>query len=194
MGGSGEHEEFEVPKEGIAGVVKNEGPNFEIEVKKVPVPEIGMSIPSLSVSRLLIGCSSAAVNEKQIGSGDKLSISLILMLSNRCLGPEDVLIKINATGLCVSDIHFMQQDLGGPPMSHYGTICAGHEGAGVIVKIGERVKTLKVGQRAGIKPVFDCCHTCDQCKSGRDNYCPNAVHTGRHVDGMIKPITLPGSA
>lgn len=35
-------ETFEIPTECIAGVVKNEGPNFEVEVKKVPVPEIGM--------------------------------------------------------------------------------------------------------------------------------------------------------
>lgn len=35
-------ETFEIPSECIAGVVKNEGPNFEIELKKVPVPEIGM--------------------------------------------------------------------------------------------------------------------------------------------------------
>lgn len=32
---------FDIPAEGIAGVVVNEGPNFEVQVKKVPVPEIG---------------------------------------------------------------------------------------------------------------------------------------------------------
>ncbi|KUI57498.1 Alcohol dehydrogenase 1 [Cytospora mali] len=142
MGGeSNGHTEFEIPKEGLAGVVKNEGPNFEIEVKKVSVPEIGA---------------------------------------------EDVLIKLNATGLCMSDVHFMLNDWDLPFMSSYGTICAGHEGAGVIVKVGERVKTLKVGQRAGMKPVFDCCHNCIQCKTGRDNYCPKTVHTGLHVDGTYK--------
>lgn len=42
MGDISGSEAFEIPSECIAGVVKNEGPNFEIEVKKVPVPEIGM--------------------------------------------------------------------------------------------------------------------------------------------------------
>lgn len=94
-----------------------------------------------------------------------------------------MLIKLNATGLCMSDVHFMMNDWALPPMSHFGTVCAGHEGAGVIVKVGANVKTMQVGQRAGIKPVFDSCGTCGQCKGGRDNYCAKGVHTGLHVDG-----------
>lgn len=78
----------------------------------------------------------------------------------------------------------MMHDWAVPSMSSQGTMCAGHEGAGVIVKVGEQVKTLKVGQRAGIKPISDTCGTCDQCKSGRDNYCPKGVLTGLHVDGI----------
>lgn len=103
------------------------------------------------------------------------------------VGPEEVLIKLNATGLCMSDVHFMLNDWGLPKMSSFGTICAGHEGAGVIVKVGALVKNLKVGQRAGIKPVWDVCGVCEQCKSGRDNYCAKGVHTGLHADGMRFP-------
>lgn len=98
-------------------------------------------------------------------------------------GPDDVLIKLNATGLCMSDVHFMLNDWTTPPMSTFGTVCAGHEGAGVIVKVGDHVKQLTVGQRAGLKPVFDSCGSCDQCRTGRDNYCPSLVHTGLQVDG-----------
>ncbi|KAE9966091.1 hypothetical protein BLS_002435 [Venturia inaequalis] len=73
------------------------------------------------------------------------------------IGPEDVLIKMNCTGICHSDLHFMLADWGIGKMSDFGTRCAGHEGAGVIVKIGANVKTLKVGQRAGFKPIADTC-------------------------------------
>lgn len=66
-------------------------------------------------------------------------------------GPTDVLIKLNATGICHSDIHFMLNDWALPKMSEMGTKCAGHEGAGVIVKVGDQVKTLKPGMRAGFK-------------------------------------------
>lgn len=102
-----------------------------------------------------------------------------------------MLIKLNATGLCMSDVHFMMNDWAVPSMSSLGTVCAGHEGAGVIVKVGEKVKTMKVGQRAGIKPVFDVCGTCSQCKNGRDNYCQKGVHTGLHVDGRHHLVTFP---
>jgi len=66
-------------------------------------------------------------------------------------GPTDVLIKLNATGICHSDLHFMLNDWALPKMSVFGTKCAGHEGAGVIVKVGDQVKTLKTGMRAGFK-------------------------------------------
>lgn len=99
-------------------------------------------------------------------------------------GPDDVLIKLNATGLCMSDVHFMMNDWALPPMSTFNTQCAGHEGAGVIVKVGSSVKHLKVGQRAGFKPIADVCHTCDQCKAGRDNYCQNGTFTGLMTDGQ----------
>lgn len=58
-------------------------------------------------------------------------------------GPDQVLIKLNATGLCMSDIHFMSADWALPKMSVFGVQCAGHEGAGVIVKLGSNVKNLK---------------------------------------------------
>lgn len=92
----------------------------------------------------------------------------------------------------MSDIHFMLNDWDVPSMSSLGTVCAGHEGAGVIVKVGAQVKTMKVGQRAGIKPVFDTCGACNQCKSGRDNYCQKGVHTGLHVDGRSFILIHPG--
>ena len=55
-------------------------------------------------------------------------------------GPNDVLIKLNATGICYSDIHYMLSDLAGvPPMSTFGIRSPGHEGAGVIVALGSNV-------------------------------------------------------
>jgi D-arabinose 1-dehydrogenase-like Zn-dependent alcohol dehydrogenase len=51
----------------------------------------------------------------------------------------------------MSDLHFMMGDWALPKMSVFGTVCAGHEGAGVIVKVGDQVKTLKPGMRAGYK-------------------------------------------
>ncbi|KIV96991.1 hypothetical protein PV10_00801 [Exophiala mesophila] len=136
---------FDIPKEGWGAVVKNEGPDFYVEVEKVPVPEVG---------------------------------------------PEDVLIRLNATGLCLSDVHFMLNDWGMPKMSELGVKCAGHEGAGVIVKVGEKVKSYKVGQRAGIKPILDTCHTCEYCRTGNETFCLGAIYTGGHADGSYKQYII----
>jgi propanol-preferring alcohol dehydrogenase len=76
-------------------------------------------------------------------------------------------------------------DWNAPPMSVFGVRCAGHEGAGVIVQVGERVKNLKVGQRAGFKPIVDVCHVCESCRSGRETYCAKAILTGLMADGKM---------
>lgn len=77
----------------------------------------------------------------------------------------------------------MLNDWAVPKMSEMGTQCAGHEGAGVIVKVGEHVKELKVGMRAGFKPIADTCGTCEHCRAGNETYCAKAVLTGLHTDG-----------
>jgi len=105
-------------------------------------------------------------------------------------GPNDVLVKLNATGLCMSDLHFMMGDWALPKMSVFGTICAGHEGAGVIVKVGDQVKTLKPGMRAGYKPVQDTCGACDLCRSGLECYCAKAVFTGLMVNGSYQQYVV----
>jgi D-arabinose 1-dehydrogenase-like Zn-dependent alcohol dehydrogenase len=101
-------------------------------------------------------------------------------------GPTDVLIKLNATGICHSDLHFMMNDWDVPKMSEFGTKCSGHEGSGVIVKVGDQVKNLKPGMRAGYKPIQDTCGVCEHCRNGNECYCSKAVLTGLMVDGSYK--------
>ncbi|KAK0966813.1 hypothetical protein LTR91_016345 [Friedmanniomyces endolithicus] len=96
---------------------------------------------------------------------------------------DEVLLKLNCTGLCMSDIHFMMNDWAVPPMSALGTKCAGHEGAGVVVKLGKNVTDWKVGDRGGVKPLWDVCHNCQECWNGRENYCQKGVYTGLMAEG-----------
>ena len=112
------------------------------------------------------------------------------LLTTMLAGPSDVLIKLNVTGLCLTDVHFMMNDWAFPKMSEMGLSCAGHEGAGVIVKIGESVKSCKVGQRAAYGPIHSTCSLCEYCKSGRETYCQQAVYTGGTVDGTLKKLCL----
>jgi propanol-preferring alcohol dehydrogenase len=66
----------------------------------------------------------------------------------------------------------------------------GHEGAGIVVKLGSNVKTWKLGDRAGIKPLMDVCFNCEQCYNGRDNYCAQCVHTGLMCTGTYQQYVV----
>ncbi|BGP39519.1 Alcohol dehydrogenase [Rhodotorula kratochvilovae] len=103
-----------------------------------------------------------------------------------------LLLKINATGLCVSDHHNMAGDIGVP----MGCDVAGHEGAGVVVALGEGVEGWKVGDRAGIKPLFDVCHECAHCHSGDEGLCSKYIvsparYTTRIPDGVEDKYAAP---
>lgn len=105
-----------------------------------------------------------------------------------CFSEDDeLLVRLNVTGLCMSDVHYMLNDWAMPKMSEFGVKCAGHEGAGVVVKVGARcVDAWKVGDRVGIKPMLDVCHNCEACWNGRENYCPKANFTGLHSPGTYQ--------
>ncbi|MCJ1300681.1 hypothetical protein MMC08_003478 [Hypocenomyce scalaris] len=102
-------------------------------------------------------------------------------------GPDEVLLRLNATGICYSDLHYMLEDLPMPRMSQFGVRSPGHEGAGVVVKVGSNVKTWKVGDRGGVKPMWDVCMECDLCRDGlHETYCPKAVSAGLMVPGTYQ--------
>ncbi|PQE19612.1 alcohol dehydrogenase protein [Rutstroemia sp. NJR-2017a WRK4] len=107
-------------------------------------------------------------------------------------GPNDLLIRLRATGLCMSDIHYMLNDWAVPAMSSFSVQCPGHEGAGIVVKVGANVTGWKVGDRAGVKPIWDVCYNCELCWEGRENYCSKAVLTGLMSTGTYQQyITSP---
>jgi propanol-preferring alcohol dehydrogenase len=105
-------------------------------------------------------------------------------------GPNDVLIKLNTTGICYSDIHYMLNDLPIPPMSVFGVRSPGHEGAGVVVKIGSNVSNWKVGERAGIKPAYDACFNCELCWTGKETYCDESPQIGLQFPGSYQQYLL----
>lgn len=88
-------------------------------------------------------------------------------------GPNEVLIKMRACGICGSDVHFWKEGHSGPFWVRDPT-AMGHEAAGDVVKIGSDVKNLKVGDRVAVEPE-ETCGECPRCKSGAYNGCPHVV-------------------
>ena len=82
-------------------------------------------------------------------------------------GPDDVAIAIKFAGICHSDLHIVKNDLGN---TRY-PIVPGHEIAGVVTAVGEKVTRFKVGDRVGVGCMVDSCRTCVSCREGEEQYC-----------------------
>ncbi|KAK6458518.1 NADPH-dependent alcohol dehydrogenase [Scheffersomyces xylosifermentans] len=88
-------------------------------------------------------------------------------------GPYDVDIKVEACGVCGSDVHTVTGGWEAPVLP----VIVGHEIVGKVVKVGDKVTTLKVGDRAGVGAQIWSCLECEICKQGNETYCPKWVDT-----------------
>ena len=79
---------------------------------------------------------------------------------------DEVLVRIVGAGICHTDLAARDQHLPIPLPS-----VLGHEGAGVVEKVGERVSKVKPGDHVVLS--WDCCGTCTSCKAGNNSYCLN---------------------
>ncbi|KAI1350757.1 GroES-like protein [Xylaria sp. FL0043] len=83
---------------------------------------------------------------------------------------HDVLVAVNYTGICGSDVHYWQHGA----IGHYvvkSPMVLGHESAGTILEVGSAVKSLKPGDRVALEPGYPC-RRCSPCLSGKYNLCP----------------------
>lgn len=97
--------------------------------------------------------------------------------------PNELLIKIEACGVCHSQLHGIEgdwKDLGIPPML---PTVPGHEVVGKVVEIGKNVTKFKVGDRAGISPLLESCMKCQYCKEGKEHLCESMQVLGESLKG-----------
>ncbi|XP_026325929.1 sorbitol dehydrogenase-like [Hyposmocoma kahamanoa] len=85
------------------------------------------------------------------------------------INENEVLIKMSCVGICGSDVKFWSTGRCGME-TIVEPIVMGHEGAGIVVKVGAKVKNLKVDDRVAIEPTQPC-RCCEWCKQGRYNLC-----------------------
>jgi propanol-preferring alcohol dehydrogenase len=98
-------------------------------------------------------------------------------------GETEVLIQVEASGVCHSDLHIIEGD-----WKQFGGITKiplipGHEIAGRVVEVGSAVRDLKVGDRVGVPWIYWTCGECEFCREGNENLCSKQKITGLTVDG-----------
>ncbi|GAB7364998.1 hypothetical protein MBLNU230_g5781t1 [Neophaeotheca triangularis] len=103
------------------------------------------------------------------------------------LKPNECLVHVRATGICGSDVHFWKEGAIGRSLIKQ-PLGLGHESAGIIVKTGSAVITHSIGDRVAIEAGIPCCQpTCEFCRTGRYNGCPNVIfYSSPPVNGTLR--------
>lgn len=96
------------------------------------------------------------------------------------IDPNQILVKIKASGVCHTDLHAVSGDW---PIKPTLPFIPGHEGVGVIAAVGSNVKFLKEGDRVGIPWLHTACGHCEFCLSGWETLCLAQKNTGYSING-----------
>jgi propanol-preferring alcohol dehydrogenase len=99
------------------------------------------------------------------------------------LEPGDVLIKVEACGVCHSDLHVSDGDWSQLAAIVKRPLILGHEIVGRVIEKGGAVRDLQIGDRVGVPWVHWTCGECEFCQEGNENLCPRQKITGVTVDG-----------
>jgi alcohol dehydrogenase, propanol-preferring len=95
-------------------------------------------------------------------------------------GPGQVRIRVEASGLCHTDIHAAHGDW---PVKPTPPFVPGHEGVGLVEALGEGVTHLEIGQRVAVPWLGWACGRCEHCLSGWETLCEQQINTGYGCDG-----------
>jgi propanol-preferring alcohol dehydrogenase len=101
-------------------------------------------------------------------------------------GPGKLLLRVRACAVCRTDLHVCDGELTEPKLP----LVPGHEIVGVVAEKGEAVDGFQIGERVGVPWLGWTCGTCEYCRTGRENLCPNARFTGYTLDGGYAEFAL----
>ena len=106
-------------------------------------------------------------------------------------GPGEVLVRIEFSGLCGTDIHAARGDW---PVQPTLPFIPGHEGIGHVEKLGAGVTDRDVGDRVAIAWLGSACGACRYCLDGRETLCEKQQNSGYSVNGTLADYALVPSA
>ena len=98
-----------------------------------------------------------------------------------------VLVKVEACGVCHTDLHAVDGDW---PVKPQLPFIPGHEGVGVVVECGKGVTAVTAGDRVGVPWLYSACGHCKYCLSGWETLCQQQVNAGYSVNGSFAEYVL----
>ncbi|PIN23676.1 Alcohol dehydrogenase, class V [Handroanthus impetiginosus] len=106
-----------------------------------------------------------------------------LKFSRRATGEHDVQFRVSYCGICHSDLHLAKNEWG----STIYPLIPGHEIAGVVTEVGNKVQKFKPGDKVAVGCIVGSCRECEECKINEESYCPKHVLSinARYYDGTV---------
>jgi alcohol dehydrogenase (NADP+) len=114
-----------------------------------------------------------------------------IMIPRRDLTERDVEIEILFCGVCHSDVHVVRNEWSHAMPTVYPVV-PGHEIVGRVTRVGSAVGKHKAGDLVGVGCLVDSDGTCDACKAGLEQYCPNQTLTYGSPDSHLGRVTYGG--
>lgn len=102
-------------------------------------------------------------------------------------GPGQILVKIEASGVCHTDLHAADGDW---PVKPPLPFIPGHEGVGYVAAVGAGVTRIKEGDRVGVPWLYSACGCCEHCLTGWETLCESQQNTGYSVNGAYAEYVL----
>ncbi|EXF44658.1 alcohol dehydrogenase [Pseudomonas sp. BAY1663] len=103
-------------------------------------------------------------------------------------GPGQILVKIEACGVCHTDLHAVEGDW---PVRPSLPFIPGHEGVGYVAAVGSGVTRVKEGDRVGVPWLYSACGCCEHCLTGWETLCAAQQNTGYSVNGATPSTCWP---
>jgi propanol-preferring alcohol dehydrogenase len=97
-------------------------------------------------------------------------------------GPGEIVVRVEASGLCHTDIHAAHGDW---PVKPKPPFTPGHEGVGIVTEVGPGVTEVAVGDRVAMPWLGYACGTCEYCVSGWETLCLEQKNMGYSMDGGL---------
>ncbi|MGB7095585.1 MAG: zinc-dependent alcohol dehydrogenase family protein [Anaerolineales bacterium] len=101
-------------------------------------------------------------------------------------GPDQILLKVQACGVCRTDLHILDGELNHPKLP----LIMGHQIVGRLVDKGENVRRFRSGERIGVPWLGYTDGSCQYCQRGQENLCDDPLFTGYTINGGFSEYTV----